>query len=207
MRAKIDMIGRRFGNLVVISEAGKKDRQFAWVCRCDCGKTTEPIRGTSLRNGDTRSCGCKHYKGDSNRKHSGSKERLYGVFLGMHRRCEQESDISFARYGGRGITVCNEWSDYAKFRDWALKNGYNPLAKRGECTLDRIDNNKGYSPQNCCWATNKEQSNNRRSNVFAEINGETKNLAQWASENGLKYGTIYSRYIRGCTGESLIRKV
>ena len=207
MKTKIDMIGKRFGKLVVISEAGKIDNQFAWICRCDCGNITAPIRGTSLRKGDTKTCGCKKYNGDSNRKHSGSAERLYKVFKGMHRRCEKESDPNFIRYGGRGITVCEEWTDYETFRDWALKNGYDPLAKRTTCTLDRIDNNKGYSPENCRWATNKEQCNNRRKHVLLEINGETKNIAQWASESGLNYATIYSRYIRGNTGESLIRKV
>ena len=207
MPDKIPMIGKRFGRLVVIAEGEKiiKSRSYRWICKCDCGNTTKPIDGYKLRSGETKSCGC--YKRDltiyRNYRHGLCHTRLHSIWANMKDRCYNPNNPHFPRYGGRGITICDEWfNSLEAFRDWAINNGYSD-----DLTIDRIDVNGNYSPENCRWATVKEQNNNRRYHILLEINGNTKNVAQWAEESGLKYRTVHARYNRGCTGDDLIRKV
>jgi hypothetical protein len=121
----------------------------------------------------------------------------------MKKRCYKQNHRYYARYGGRGITVCDEWKKSSKaFFEWALANGYEE-----HLTLDRIDNDKGYYPDNCRWANEIEQNNNKGSNIIVEINGKIQTLAQWATETGVSYQTIYKRYKRGKRGKSLIVNV
>ncbi len=206
MSQKIPMIGNRFGRLTVIAEGGiTTNRKYKWICQCDCGNITPPIDGYKLRNGETKSCGCykKELTVKRNRRHGLCYTRIHSIWVNMKDRCYNPNNQHFYRYGGRGITVCDEWlNSLTSFYDWATENGYSD-----NLTIDRIDNNKGYSPENCRWATVEEQNNNREHHILLEINGETKNIAQWAKESGLKYRTIHARYNRGWTGESLIRKV
>lgn len=197
----IDLTGKRYGKLVVIKldhiqkfPCGKNERHY--LCKCDCGNY-KVVRACSLRNGNTKSCGCyaKEMLSKRQRKHNMSKTSLYKAWRNMKLRCTNPNYTDYCDYGARGISICNEWMSFENFKNWALKNGYKEKKINGKniLSLDRIDVNKGYSPNNCRWATNKEQANNKRNNVRYYYNGQNLTLGEWSEIVGISYGTLSSR--------------
>jgi len=162
MGSLIDLTGQRFGRLVVAERAANRGKNISyWWCICDCG-TEKEIRGSNLRHGATRSCGCllSERARETHIIHGKCHERIYNIWLGMRQRCSNKQNPAYYRYGGRGITVCNEWNDFQAFYQWAMANGYSD-----DLTIDRIDNMKNYYPQNCRWTTWGQQGINRRNNT------------------------------------------
>ena len=191
--------GNRFGRWSVLCESGRsKSGSVIWLCKCDCG-TVRSVEGRSLRSGVSKSCGClgADHRLEAARKvvtkHGGKKERLYNVWLGILGRCLNPTDRHYTDYGGRGITICEAWKDYAAFRDWAIAAGYDPSAKRGACTIDRINNDAGYFPDNCRWVNGTVQCNNRRTNHRLEYNGESHTISEWACISGIRKDTLRRR--------------
>lgn len=207
MPKALELKGQRFGRLLVLEQAGRtKKGGILWKCLCDCGNQTN-VEGYRLKNGHTQSCGCYHKEqtlkavtkhGDNRR---GKREPLYDRWQAMISRCYQPKFIEYELYGGRGISVCDEWrKSYVSFRDWALKNGFNR-----SLSLDRIDTNGNYSPENCRWITRKEQNNNKRNNHRVLFRGEMLSISQISDVTGLPYETIKCRIKRGWEGESLAK--
>lgn len=192
-----DIAGERFGRLVVIKRVGESKRGVVWECQCDCGNK-KIANGADLRSGRTRSCGCleKEVRVKIHTKHGLSKSRIWKVWNNVITRCYNEKNNQYKDYGGRGIRVCDEWlgeHGFENFANWAYSTGFMEDAKFGECTIERIDVNGDYSPLNCCWATQEEQANNKRNNIFLTYGGKTQTIAQWSRELGMNYRTLYSR--------------
>ena len=192
---KIDMTGMKINMWTVLECVGKnRYGSYMWKCRCDCG-TERIVEGSSVRTGTSAGCGCtrkKHNRG--NLKHGGKKERLYAVWRSMKDRCLNPNNKYYDRYGGRGISIYHEWMDYAQFRDWAFSSGYDKNAPYRVCTIDRIDNDRDYCPDNCRWVTQKEQDNNRSSNhIITNSSGESKTLSEWSAITGIRKDTLRRR--------------
>lgn len=197
-------VGERYGRLVIVEElprrrSGENGHMLRIMrCKCDCGgeKITKYV---SLRNNHTRSCGC--WWRDAPYKHGGSTKdseykRLYHVWCAMRNRCLNPDDKNYYNYGGRGIGICEEWLDFPTFKDWALKTGYDPNAPQGVTTIDRIDVNGNYCPENCRWVDIEVQANNKRDTVKITHNGETLSVSQWRRRGGTVCDSVYQKRVK-----------
>lgn len=188
------MIGQKFGRLTVIERAPSKNGRSRWTCKCDCGNIRTVISSNLLR-GTSRSCGCYQRENMSKIKttHGGcaNKDPLYNVWTGMRKRCNSNTDPHYKDYGQRGICVCDEWKLFETFKEWATDSGYTPGR-----SIDRVDVNGNYCPENCRWATPAQQQNNRRSCLYYTHDGHTHTLKEWSRILNINYSTLYSRITR-----------
>lgn len=222
VHVKHDLLGQRFGRWVVIGRG--HDRQEPngkwkpyWVCKCDCGNVREVDQHT-LRRGGSSSCGCLQKEISSKNlkagqvTHGGSvrgqAERLYKIWTDIKKRCNNPNSWAYRWYGGKGVRVCAEWEkDYAAFRRWALENGYDPQAEKGQCTIERIDVNGDYCPENCKWIPFKDQAHNKTNTVRYSYKGKSMCLAEWAQESGMPLSCLTDRiYNRKMTIEEALTK-
>lgn len=197
-----NLVGMRFETLEVLRMAEEHVKPsgrkiLMWQCRCDCGNIVT-VSGESLKYGNTKSCGCK--RRNNFRTHGKSNTRLYEIWTDMKQRCLNPNQKTYKYYGGRGITICEEWlDDFMNFYDWAMENGY-----QDKLTIDRIDVNGKYEPNNCRWVTMETQLRNTRRNHFIEINGERHTIAEWARIYEINPQTINSRIRKGVSEQNAI---
>lgn len=193
-----DITGQKFGRLTALRVAPEKtSKQFDWECACECGRH-KIIKGSNLRRGLTKSCGCilSEVTTKRNLTHGGSHTPEYRTWAQMRRRCLDPNDSCFKKYGAVGITVCERWGSFPLFlQDMGLK----PTPRH---TIDRYPNQRGnYEPGNCRWATYKEQAQNRSSNAMLDFGGRRQTMGQWATETGIKIGTLWARIEAGWSVE------
>lgn len=202
MGAFKDLTGMRYGELTVVCRAANKIRangkgRTMWRCRCSCGMEIV-VPADVLTRGAQISCGCyrKKHAAEMFTKHGKTNLRLYNVWSGIKSRCYNDKVYVYKFYGARGVTMCDEWKDsFEAFYDWAITNGYDADAPRGQCTIDRIDCNGNYSPENCRIVTQKQQMNNIRSNHLLEFHGETNTIAEWSRITGIDAAKIRNRIV------------
>lgn len=194
-----DLKGMVFDRLTVISFAGNNNRgRTQWLCLCSCGKE-KIVRSISLKNGDTKSCGClndekrrsRNIANNNGKKHGMHLSKTYSSWKAMKARCTNKNHSSYCHYGDRGIGICDRWAE-------SFENFYKDMGDRPEGkSLERVDNAIGYSKENCMWATPVEQMNNTRRNIRVIFNGIEKTLTQAAREFGLNPATVFQRVRSG----------
>ena len=198
---KIEMVGKKYGLLKVINDlpphiTPNNNSVRMVLCECECGKILH-VQAQHLRSGNTLSCGCKSIELNNKHKitHGMSKTRIYRIWQHMKSRCSNDNNQAYSHYGGRGITVCTEWTGkngFVNFYNWAMKNGYSD-----DLSIDRINVNGNYEPDNCRWANKEVQQNNKTNNVIISYNGESMNLSQWARKINIPVHVLICRKYLG----------
>ena len=203
----VDLVGQRHGMLQVIQKANH-GRSW-WVCKCDCGKIVEL---QTYRFFEYKSCGCLEKEnlakiGKANKTNGQTDTRLYRTWCKMKERCYNPNIEHYPEYGGRGITVCDEWrNSFENFQSWAVSTGYNEKLNGNQQSLDRINVDWNYEPDNCRWVTHKEQMRNTTRTVYIEHEGKKITLAEFCEKNGITYSSFVTRHIkRGFTTEELLK--
>lgn len=197
-----NMSGYVFNDCKVIERVESKNKRAMWLCECFCGNRFIES-GTRIRNGSKKSCGCLRKKKTSERNttHNKSQTRLYRIWCNMKARCNNSNNPAFDRYGGRGIKVCDEWNkSFNEFYKWAKISGYT-----NELTIERVDNDGNYEPDNCKCANYSIQGRNKRNNALSEYKGKLRTRAEIAELTGLSYGTIRRREQSGIDFDKPIR--
>lgn len=202
MKPIFNLTGQKFGRWTVISEAPRHGQTRYWLCQCDCG-TVREVRQQNLINGQSTSCGCYHREeaksiGNRSRKHGDFGTHLYGIWAGMKRRCYNPHTKYYEDYGGRGIKVCDKWLDYVPFKEWATSHGYSE-----GMSIERLDVNGNYCPENCTWIPKNQQNRNKRNTIRIEYKGKTYTLKEISEITHIKEHTLFARYQRGWTSEEI----
>lgn len=198
-----DLTGQKFGRLTVLKRIENRGKHIIWLCQCKCGKITK-VSATHLQTGHTQSCGCynKERIRETSTKHNQSKTSLYFIWKSIKQRCTNKNSKRYKDYGKRGIELFKDWQeDYKKFFEWSISNGY----KKG-LSIDRIDNNIGYFPDNCRWTDRVTQANNKRNNVILKYNGEEKTITEWSKQLNIPRQIISSRYYSKWKIEEIFNK-
>lgn len=184
MNKLMNRIGERYGKLVIIKELDKKDSHRQWLCQCDCGNT-HIVSSRHLK--EVKSCGCLRKAPKQTKAHI----KLRAIYKNIKARCYNKNSVSYKNYGARGIIMCEEWkNNFMSFYNWAINNGYNENLTRKKQTIDRINTNGNYSPENCRWVSMKVQANNTRKNTFLKYNNSSKTIAQWSRILKINYKTF-----------------
>ena len=185
----IDLTGQRFGRLTVIKRSGNKGKDSAWLCVCACGNE-HIVSTTNLKNGHSTSCGClkREYVRNKSLIHGQSNTHIYYIWATMIQRCTNPKCKPYEHYGARGITVCEEWRDFNNFYKWSISSGY-----QDGLSIERIDVDGNYSPQNCEWICRGDQQRNKRNNHLITYDGKTQTVSQWAEERKMPYWRLYAR--------------
>ena len=197
-----DLTGKKFGNLTVISKSDSINRKSYWICKCDCGNKTI-VRASNLKSGHTKSCGCykKTREIEANTVHGLSNTRIHRIWDNIKTRCLNKNSPAFRLYGGRGITICEEWKNsFIEFYQWAISSGYSD-----KLSIDRIDTNGNYCPDNCRWVSMKVQQNNRTNNRILSIGDTSHTLAEWSEISGKNEWKIRYALKHGKTIEEILR--
>ncbi len=197
----VDLTGQKFGKLTVVSVASLGSGPTKFWCRCSCGNTKAVI-GQNLRRGFSKSCGCT-YKGRPSHRKTHSRE--YRAWTGMIQRCYNPNATNFEHYGGRGITVCKRWLDGTKDKSGFTCFFEDMGPKPDGLSLDRKNNNLGYRPSNCRWATDKTQNGNRRGCVYVAFENARMTVAELARTTGVRYTTVLGRLKNGMSVQAAIK--
>lgn len=192
-----NLLGKRYNKLTVIARATNTESgKSRWICLCDCGNIKEKaVTGYDLTHNKVKTCGCLYKESNKHRnlKHGRSGERLHRIWCTMRQRCYNPQSHGYNNYGGRGISVCEEWlNSFQAFYDWAMANGY-----ADNLTIDRIEANGNYCPENCRWADMKKQQNNRRNNRTVQYGEHEYTIAELASKLSVPYATLRGRINKG----------